>query len=308
MAVAVGDFNHDGILDLVTANQTDNTVSILLGAGGGVFGSQTVYATGNQPGAVIVADLNGDGNLDLAVANQADNTVSILFGNGDGTFAAHLDYAAGEAPDALVAGDFNGDGKLDLAVANGVTPGGKVNILINHGDGSYLAGVAYATGDSVAIVTADFNGDGKLDFAAANSLSESLSVFVGNGDGTFTVGPNQSTRLSPSPEGLAVADVNADGTLELLMGGNASIGATALSNNSAATFSPLLQYGGVTGTTAIAVGDFNNDGSIDMALAVPASNSIAILMQSSAVILSRQPEFRQRSSGLYRDPNGFRNQ
>ncbi|MGD0363470.1 MAG: FG-GAP-like repeat-containing protein [Bryobacteraceae bacterium] len=286
MAVAVGDFNHDGILDLVTANQTDNTVSILLGAGGGAFGSQTVYATGNQPGAVIVADLNGDGNLDLAVANQADNTVSILFGNGDGTFAAHLDYAAGEAPDALVAGDFNGDGKLDLAVANGVTPGGKVNILLNHGDGSYLPGVAYSTGDSVAVVIADFNGDGKLDFAAANSLSESLSVFVGNGDGTFTVGPNQSTRLSPSPEGLAVADVNADGTLELLMGGNASIGATALSNNSAATFSPLLQYGGVTGTTAIAVGDFNNDGSIDMALAVPASNSIAILMQSSAVVLS----------------------
>jgi hypothetical protein len=286
MAVAVGDFNHDGIPDLAVVNQSDNTVSILLGAGGGLFGSQAVYATGNQPSAILVADLNADGNLDVAVANRADNTVSILFGNGDGTFAAHLDYAAGENPDALAAADFNGDGKLDLAVANDVTPGGTVTILLNHGDGSYLPGVAYATGDSVGVVAADFNGDGKPDFAAVNYLDQTLSVYLGNGNGTFAVVAYQGTRLSPNLMGLVAADVNGDGTLELLMGGNADMGITVLDNNSAAIFTSILQSGVVAQTTALAVGDFNNDGSIDLALASSGSNTISVVLQSPAVALS----------------------
>jgi len=286
MAVAAGDFNHDGILDLAVVNQADNTVSILLGAGGGMFAAQTAYATGIGPSAVVAADLNGDGNLDLAVANQAGNGVSILLGNGDGTFAPQLAYAAGESPDALVAADFNGDGKLDLAVGNDVTPGGTVTILLNHGDGSFLPGVAYSTGDSVSLVAADFNGDGKLDFAAVNYLAQSLSVYLGNGNGTFTVGPSQITRLSPNLVGLAAADVNADGSLELLMGGNSDIGFTAVENNDAGIFSSILQSGAVAGTTALAVGDFNNDGSLDLVLASSGSNTISVVMQSPVVTLS----------------------
>jgi hypothetical protein len=282
-AVAAGDFNHDGIMDLVVANQANNTVSILLGSGGGGFKPQKVYSTGDQPFAVAIADLNGDGNLDLAVANQAGNTVSILFGNGDGTFAAHLDYAAGESPVALAAGDFNGDGKLDLAVANDVTTAGTVTILLNHGDGSYLPGVAYTTRDTEALVTVDLNGDGILDFAAVNGQGQSLSVYLGNGDGTFTLGPDQTTELPPNPLGLAAADVNGDGTLELLLAGNSNIGATAMVNDGAVTFSTVLQYGGISGTTALAVGDFNNDGSIDLAVVAPAVNTISVLLQSPLI-------------------------
>jgi hypothetical protein len=286
MAIAAGDFNHDGILDLAVVNQADNTVSILLGTGGGAFALQRVYATGNQPDAVTVADLNGDGNLDLAVANMADNTVSILFGNGDGTFAGHLDYPAGENPSAVIAGDFNGDGMLDLAVANDFTPGGTVTILLNHGDGSYLHGVAYATGDSVSLVAADFNGDGKLDFAAVTNLAQTLSVYSGNGNGTFTLGPSQTTHLSPFSLGLAAADVNGDGTLELLVTSNSTNSVTAFENNDAATFSTISQYGAVAGLTALTAGDFNNDGSIDLAAVVAGSNTIAILLQSPAAALS----------------------
>jgi hypothetical protein len=86
--------------------------------------------------------------------------------------------------------------------------------------------------------------------------------------------------------GLAVADVNADGTLELLMGGNSDIGFTAVENNDAGTFSAILQSGLVAGTTALAVGDFNNDGSIDVALASSGSNTISVMLQSPSVTLS----------------------
>ncbi len=284
--IAAGDFNHDGIADLAIVNQGDDTVSILLGTGGGAFGAAQVFATGNQPVAVVAADLNADGNLDLAVANRADGTVSILLGNGDGTFAAHLDYAAGPNPSALAAADFNGDGKLDLAVANDFTPGGTVTVLLNYGDGSYLPGVAYATGDSVALLAADLNGDGIMDFAAVNHLAQTLSVYLGNGSGGFKLGPSQATVLSPGPSGLAAADVNADGTLELLVANNSGSGLTALQNSNAASITAILQYGGVSGTVAVAAGDFNNDGSIDMAMVTPASNTIAVLLQSPAVALS----------------------
>ncbi|HLY18919.1 MAG TPA: FG-GAP-like repeat-containing protein [Bryobacteraceae bacterium] len=286
VALAVGDFNHDGIPDLVVANQADDTVSVLLGTGGAAFQTQMVYATGNQPAAVAVADLNGDGNLDLAVANTLDNTVSILLGIGDGTFAPRLDYPAGQSPKAVIAGDFNGDGKLDLAVANDFTPGGTVTVLMNHGDGSYLPGAAYATGDSVSLVAADLNGDGILDFAAVNDLAQTLSIYLGKGNGGFALGPTQATRLSPSPLALAAADVNGDGTLELLTAHNSVTAVMALANNNAATYTSIAQFGALAGAAALATGDFNNDGSIDVAVALPAANAVAVLLQSPALALS----------------------
>ena len=283
--LVVGDFNEDGIPDLAVTNQGDNTVAILLGSASG-FSGATPYPTGVGPVAVVTADLNGDGNLDLAVANLSDNTVSILFGNGDGTFNAHLDYAADQSPRTLVAGDFNGDGWLDLAVGNDFTPGGTVTVLINHGDGSYLPGVAYATGDSTSVFAADLNGDGKLDLVAANELAQTMSVYLGNGNGTFTLGPFQTARLSPNPLGLSMADLNGDGSLEVVVASNSANGMLALQNENATSFLPVLQYGTGTGVAAVALGDFNNDGSIDMALPNPGTNQILILMQSPSATYS----------------------
>ncbi len=91
-AVATGDFNGDGKLDVVVANASSNNVSVLLGNGDGTFQAPVDYPTGSQPSSVAVGDFNGDGKLDLAVANQncpsfpcGAGSVSILLGNGDGT-------------------------------------------------------------------------------------------------------------------------------------------------------------------------------------------------------------------------------
>src|SRR5438552_193239 len=223
VAVVTADFNGDGKPDLATANQTDDTISILLGKPDGTFAAHVDYASGSGPSAIAVGDFGADGKLDLAVTNSTDNTVSILLGNGDGTFQSHVDYATGTKPSSVTSGDFNGDKKLDLAVASGI----GVSVLLGNGDGTFQAHVDYATGTGglppqdvfiTSVITADFNSDGKLDLAVANAAPQadfmpgSVSILLGNGDGTFRA--HVDTPVV-SPFSLATADDNGDGRLDV---------------------------------------------------------------------------------------------
>src|SRR5205807_2143155 len=120
-ALAVGDLNGDGVLDLAVvgpAGPRIGGVSVMLGQGEGTFpmaGNFFAFC-GRLPSSVAVADFNGDGVPDLAVANTGSNNVSVLLGNGDGSFQAAESFAVATGPSSVVVGDFNGDGKLDLAV------------------------------------------------------------------------------------------------------------------------------------------------------------------------------------------------
>src|SRR6266849_3573134 len=107
--IAVGDFNGDGKLDIVTANygidlEFSNTVSVLLGNGDGTFQRHVEYTAGNFPKSVAIGDFNGDGKLDIVVANYESNLkqVNVLLGNGDGTFGPPVAYGAGQLPVSVV--------------------------------------------------------------------------------------------------------------------------------------------------------------------------------------------------------------
>jgi hypothetical protein len=211
-AIATGDFNGDGNLDLAIANGSRNTVTILMGNGNGTFTAAASPATGNSPSSLVVGDFNGDGKPDLAVTNATDNTVTILLGNGDATFKAAASPVTGNRPSAIAAGDFNSKGKVDLAVANAA--GNTITILLGNGDGTFTA----ATGPAVAgpilspIAVADFNGDGIADLAVGGNAP---ALFLGNGDGTFTASAPLSPFFYPI-QSVVAADLDGDGIADVV--------------------------------------------------------------------------------------------
>ena len=99
-------------------NRNANTVSVLLGKGGGTFAAKADYPTGVGPESVALGDLDADGKPDIVTANSSAGTVSVLLGRGDGTFATNLDSPTGANALSVVLGDVNRDGKLDLVTAN----------------------------------------------------------------------------------------------------------------------------------------------------------------------------------------------
>jgi hypothetical protein len=269
ISLAVGDFNGDGIVDLVVANNVANNVSVLLGNGDGTFQAPLKFTTGLGPTSVVAADFNGDGVSDLAVANYGgpfNASVSVLLGNGDGTFRTATSFFGGVALRALATGDFNGDGIVDLAIASGI----GVGVAIGKGDGTFSNTSLIGSGLLVDSVTvADFNGDGKADIASLQINGTSVFVSLGNGDGTFK---NQiAYPAGTNTFALVAGDFNADGIPDLAVANygaatGAGGGLSILLGNGDGTFQPGVNYPAGVNPTGIASGDFNGDGEIDLVL------------------------------------------
>jgi type II secretory pathway component GspD/PulD (secretin) len=301
--IAEGNFNaktnSSGIIDLAVANQVDNTVSILLGNGDGTFtaapSSPLMLPSGSSPTSIAVGDFNKDGYSDLAVVNMAANTISIFLGNGDGTFKTPTTIVTGNAPTSIVAEAFNPSNPslIDLAVTNSAD--NTLEIFIGNGDGTFQKGVTYATGVTpLYVASADLNVDGNLDLAVAdsgvatssNTVGNSVSIFLGNGDGTFILpgGTRLDYPAGTNPTSITIADFNDDGLPDLVV--------TATGDNS---FALLLGAGGGTfdspievpvGTTpdSGATADFNGDGLPDLAISNYGSNSVSVILDSSSLI------------------------
>jgi len=239
------------------------------------------YATGTGPFSVAVGDFNGDGKLDLAVTNSASNTVSVLLGKGDGTFQPHVDYATGNRPTSVVVADFRGIGKLDLAITNSAD--NTVSILLGNGDGTFQPHVDYATGDINPqwLVAADFNRDGKLDIATANYgpnyTNGTVSIFLGNGDGTFQ--PAKDYAAGVNPFGVMTGDFNHDGIPDLaVVDNNGSWGVSILLGNGDGSFQPPVNYATGQNPRVGVVADFNGDGNLDLAIGNCIDNDVSILL------------------------------
>ena len=262
-SVVSADLNGDGFPDLATANGSGDTVSVLLGKGGGSFQAKVDYAVGGQPYTVAAADLNGDGHPDLVTTKLDDGALSVLFGNGDGGFQAKVDHPVGNSPTSVVAADLNGDGQLDLAAANQVD--NTVSVLLGNGDGGFQAKVDYPVGASpTAMAAADLDGDGQTDLATAGFFN-TVSVLRGKGDGSFQA--KADYPIGTSAMSVLAADLDGDGHPDLATANPGDSTFSVLLGKGDGSFQPKVDYPAGNFPISVAAADLNGDGHMDLAAA-----------------------------------------
>jgi hypothetical protein len=340
VSVAVGIFNGDKKIDLVVANQCQTSgnctgnLGVLMGNGNGTFQAAQTYSSGGYTAAsVATADFNGDGKTDLVVSNQCQSSgncgngsVGVLLGNGDGTFGTTQNYASGGNNAAMViASDLDGDGHTDLVVANqcqavGNCGVGSVSVFLGIGDGTFLPPQTYISDGVFAysVGVGDWNGDKKPDLAIVNqcqasgNCSGTITILLGNGDGTFQAPPTYASG-GYDADSVAAGDLNGDGKLDLVAtslcqsdncnSGNNGVVSVLLGNGDG-TFQSAKTYAtGGFGSSSVAVGDFNGDGYADVVLANQCSTgdcksggSVSVLLGNGSGTLQAA---KTHSSGAY---------
>ena len=241
------------------------------------FAPPVNYTVGTLPFADAVADFNGDGILDIAICNESSNNISILFGNGDGTFQAAVNYAVGSSPSAIMAGDLNGDGIPDVAVADEI--GKTIAVLINKADGTgtFYPAVLYPAGQAPrGITSGDTRNIGIQDLIVANNLGGDVTVFLGNGNGTFQAGVNYAADVNP--KSVAVGKFNkSSNNLDIAVANHNTNDVSVLIGNGDGTFQAPVDYAVGIDPRHVLVADFNQDGNLDMAVANGGESTVSIL-------------------------------
>ncbi|MBN8651019.1 MAG: VCBS repeat-containing protein [Cytophagales bacterium] len=254
--VAVGDFNKDGNLDVVTiSQQSTNALTLLLGDGAGNLAAPIHFNAGSTPQGIAVGDMNKDGNLDVLVTNRGTpSDVYVYLGNGSGNFAAPTIITIANVWDITIA-DFNGDTNPDFAVYVGN------NVQVWFGNGT---GTIYTLGPTITsfgisanpIISADLDGDGDMDILASSGYT------LNDGSGNFSA----RVILSQTGSVYRVADINNDSHPDIIANDHNqnTPNMRVLLGNGSGTFTLLAKFEIRGYANGIEVADVNNDGNPDV--------------------------------------------
>jgi len=308
-AMAAGNLNSstDSFPDLLVTDPAANTVTVLLAnsAANGAFTIQpNPIVVGNEPSAIAVGAFNSNtnSNLGFVVTNFADNTYSVFAGNGDGTFTqikgSPFALAAGATgPIAITVADFNGDGKPDLAILNQTS--NNVTILEGNGDGTFseFQKSPLPVGNvAVAIASGSLAGSTGPALAIVNQKDNTVSVYLGNGDGTFVQASQSPLTTSNTPSGVAIADFVQKSSGGIAVTNTASGTVTVFLDLGNGLFTNALEPAAGTNPGAIVAGDFANNTFPDIVVANNLSGTaglVTLLISPTSVIsnpaIAQQP-------------------
>ena len=212
----------------------------------------------------IVDDFNNDGLLDIAFFSSLDYSIYISFGYGNGTFGMFSAFLVGYVGrfGSMTVADFNGDNRFDIALTDSYL--GCVNILLGNIDGTFENTRTLCMGpDSYleTINTADFNGDTYIDIAVVNTFGDNIAVFLGNGDGNFSMQTILYTGNETYSNSIAITDFNGDAYLDIAVANALDRNIGIFLGHGDGTFDVQKTFftGGGINPMYIAVGDFNND-------------------------------------------------
>lgn len=297
--VAVGDMDHDGLVDLVATlgnngdpnNADPNNVVMARGSEPGLFDAFVSVAQSGGTGAhdVALLDIDHDGYLDIAVANS--NTVATLRNNGMSvsvssavaSFSPATLYTV-DAQGALTTADVNADGTADIVV---VSPVANTLTTLLSQDGNYIVQAAISTGTQPrAVACADVNADGRPDALVAtggnNAGDNTVALFLGAANGAgFATTQTLATGTDPGPLGIVVTDLNHDGRPDFYVPSSVSSSVQTFLTDTPRRLHEAIwaanAYSAGPGSQAVAVGDLNNDGRPDAAVADP-NGSVTLLL------------------------------
>jgi len=223
----IADLDNDQNIDIVTVDEQSEDFTILLGDGAGSFspGSSVVFNFSGAPSGINLEDWDLDGDVDAFILSCCSilpdgslaTAVSVLESDGTGNFEEVTNIPVGSNIGSLPTGDFDGDGDPDVAL---ITADSTISILENQGSGQFSLGMAsppIGDRDPRLITVGDFSGDGNADVATINRTTDDLSIVTGDGMGGFSSVFPTALSFGVDPVGIALADINSDGTQDALV-------------------------------------------------------------------------------------------
>lgn len=307
--VRMGDFNGDGILDMVGSLPGSNSMIILFGKGDGTFTKGPgLERVGVNP-EIELADFNNDGNLDILTSYYDIYPINVFLNNGVGGFIRQPVIGT-SGSEYINSGDYDGDGDIDFASAASYS-GSRKNIEIrwNDGSGDFSRNTNIVFSSNVGkLKTGDLDNDGDLDMVF--SYTSSLIMMKNDGKGNFSQQPiNYPAGLYASPH--AMEDFNSDGYLDILVKTSTIYSEVKQpfsilfnsGNGMFSTYSDILPH--VVGIPSLTPSDFDGDGDLDLgiisssndSLKIYKNNGLGVFLLSSKLKLGNHPSSRSITSG-----------